>query len=817
MAMTVTLTAHDAARTSLTLIDASSSPWKLVTANWGNAVWDTAYTGPRRSLGARPASSSAQNRQVALGLRLLPASVTAGVTAQKELNAVVEVMRRNGGRVTVQHTGQTLRQHLEVLTGTSALQDWTNRAEWAGRVDYALTFTAEPYVRGDSMEVLDTFTSDTRDDYTFDTGAKADVSVSSGELVPASAGTSVAMIHTAVGYQYGDVRATATFNVGATVTNYLGGVILKRTAAGTYLRVYVDDNGTNSRLRIDKVVSSTPTNLASVNLAARVAATTPFAVAGSIEGNTVRAEHYTVPRNASMRSSPTTTTSVVLTGSDKTAFGDQVTGQCGLRWTPQATGARATHLTIEPFPMTAPGGAGTRRITGTIPGDAPALLDVIVGNMTSGRFGAWCAERVEPRNMVLGGDFEEKAGFATDGPWFAGSVLTGAGTVGNVNAGARTGAYHLDWTTGAAANRGIETWLVGPFIAGRSYTASAWVRSASDTENVRLLLGTATDSAGGTASALSSTWTERTVTWTPTADTPYAVLAVESTSATAVGAGELDTVRVYDTMEPPTAVSQLRGLGGAPLHGVLHPGQVDQGSSNLVTGLSGWPYIFGSAQRGATGSLTCVWMIDPSIMRADDHAQSIDVEVWAGFVVGARTGVAAVLSADVGGATIYSREYGSSGCRLLASATNVYRLGTVGFAADLDRRGSAGVNLQVAVTSTGGSGNIDLAWVILMRAHNRVAWPTGKSTSGYPSFNNGSPTVTRAMHDGRCLQDSGSRAGWRTAPGHGQVATIDPDATHFTWITAASVPNGDAGSTTNPDPQLIRLSPTPRWHQLRDE
>lgn len=817
MPLTITLTAYDAARTATTVIDESTSPWKLVTANWGNAVWDTDYTGPRRSLGQRPASSAAQNRQVALGLRLLPASVAAGIAAQKTLNRVVELMRRNGGRVTVQHSSQTLRQHLEVLTGTSALQDWTRRAEWAGRVEYALTFVAEPYVRGDSMELLDDFTSDTRDDYAFDLGAKADVTVAAGELVPASAGTNVAMIHTAIGYAYGDVRATAMFTVGATITSFIGGVILKRTSEDNYLRVYVDDNGTNSRLRVDKVVAGTPTNLVSTNLVARVTAATPFAVVGSIEGNTVRAEHYTVPRNASMRSSPTTTTSVALTGGDLTAFGDEVTGQCGIRWTAIATGSRCTHFTVEPFPMTTPGGVGVRRITGPIPGDAPALLDVVVGHMTTGHFAAWSADSVEPRNMVLGGDFEEKAGFSTDAPWRAGSVLTGAGTVGNVNAGARTGAYHLDWSTGASANVGIETWVVGPFIAGRSYTASAWVRSASDTENVRLALGTSTDSADGSASALSTTWAERTVTWTPTADTPFAVLAVESTSATAISAGELDTVRVYDTDEPPARVSQLRGMGGAPLHGLLHPGQTDPGSASVTTGLSGWPYVLGSASRFTGGSGTWRWMIDPSLVRPDDHAQSVDVEVWAGIVCGARTGAVAVLQADVGGTTIYSREYGSAGTGLLVSATNVYRLGTLGFAADLDQRGAAGVNLEIDVSSTGGSGNIDLAWVVLMRAQDRVAWPTHKSTTGYPKFNYGNPTVTRAMHDGRCLQDSGSRAGWRTAPGHGQVCTIDPDATHFSWVTASSVPNsGDAGSTTDPAPQLIRLSPTPRWHQLRD-
>jgi hypothetical protein len=670
------------------------------------------------------------------------------------------------------------------------------------------------------MEIVDDFLSDTRGNYTFDTGTPANVTMSAGEMVPASDSISVAMIHTAIGYQYGDVRATATFSVGASITNFVGGVILKRTSANNHLRVYVDDNGTNSRLRIDKVVNGTATNLTSTNLPSRIAAGAPFAVAGSVEGNTVRAEHYTVPRHATMRYQPGTTATVVLTGADRTAFGDPATGQCGIRWTPLSTAARCWHFTVEPFPMTTPGGVGTRRIIGKIPGDAPALLDVVVGHTTQGMFAAWSADRLAGRNMVLGGDFEEKPGYATDAPWRSGALLTGAGTVGPVQSGARTGGMHLRWSTSAAANQGIETWLIGPFVAGRSYQASAWVRAASDTENVRLLLGTPGNFAAGSASALSTTWTQRTVTWTPTADTPWAVLAVESTSSTSVSAGELDTVRVHEADDPPTRVSQLFGQGGAPTHGLIHPGQGDPSSGgSIVTNVSGWPYIFGHAARVTSGTGQWDFMLDPSITRPDDHSQSIDVEVWAGIVNGPRTGTVAVISALLGGVSrwVYSREYGTAGTSILTNATNIYRLGTLAFASDIDQRGASGVILRIDITSTGGSGNIDLAWVMLIRAQDRVSWPTGKSTTGYPAFNDGSPTVTRAMHDGRCVQDSSSFAGWRTAPGHGQISTIDPDATHFSWMIASSVPNStQQGSTNNPAPQLIRLSPTPRWHQLRD-
>ena len=151
------------------------------------------------------------------------------------------------------------------------------------------------------MDVIDSFDSDSEADYTFDAGSSSDVVVTGGQLtVTANPTVEKRMIHTGVGYQYSDVQATIKATPGSTISSFLAGVVLNRIDASNYIRVYVDDNGTNSRLRIDKVVAGVTTNLATTNLAARVANGTPFWVRGRMEGINVFAEHFTSARLAAL-------------------------------------------------------------------------------------------------------------------------------------------------------------------------------------------------------------------------------------------------------------------------------------------------------------------------------------------------------------------------------------------------------------------------------------------------------------------------------------------------------------------------------------
>ena len=63
--------------------------------------------------------------------------------------------------------------------------------------------------------------------------------------------------------------------------------------------------------------------------------------------------------------------------------------------------------------------------------------------------------------------------------------------------------------------------------------------------------------------ALSTTWTQHTSTWTPTADVDLAYLAVEVTAATAT-TFQIDGALVYLGTTAPSVGQQAQGIGAAP-------------------------------------------------------------------------------------------------------------------------------------------------------------------------------------------------------------------------------------------------------------
>ena len=155
-------------------------------------------------------------------------------------------------------------------------------------------------------------------------------------------------------------------------------MILKRVDASNYLRVYVDDNATNSRLRIDKVVGGTPTNLATTNLGARVSNGTAFWVRGRIEGNSVYAEYFTTPPYPML--APTTSNTYSLSaGAEQNTFGSAVSAKVGLVWIPQQSAATLDDLIVRAFTYRGTAGLTLPAVispAGSIPGDAPALASI---------------------------------------------------------------------------------------------------------------------------------------------------------------------------------------------------------------------------------------------------------------------------------------------------------------------------------------------------------------------------------------------------------------------------------------------------------
>lgn len=195
--------------------------------------------------------------------------------------------------------------------------------------------------------ITDDFSTNTIANYTFDAGAAGNVSITGGVMdAAANLTTENRFVHTSSTYSLYDAQVTVKHTLGTTVTSYKAGVVLKRIDASNFLEAYVDDNGVNSRLRIDRVIAGARTNLVTTNLAARVTASTAFWLRGRLEGNVVTAEHWTSAPTVTGTATLSNTTT--LAGADATAFGVGVTGRTGLSWIPQQTAATLDDLSVQP-------------------------------------------------------------------------------------------------------------------------------------------------------------------------------------------------------------------------------------------------------------------------------------------------------------------------------------------------------------------------------------------------------------------------------------------------------------------------------------
>ena len=260
---------------------------------------------------------------------------------------------------------------------------WNGEYEWVSfagvkTMQVQLSIPVAPGARGHQLDILDVFGVDTRSDYTYDTGAEANEEVAGGALkCAANANQEQAAIHTARGYQYVDNQQTSKGIPKATITGWKNAVRPKRTAPTTFLEVYVDDEGTNSRLRIDKVIAGERKNLATTNLAARVANGVSHWVRGRIEGNVITAEYFLAAPGP--MTAPTLTNAYTLAaGTERETFGAGVEGAPGRAWIPKTVGAEIDEYSVEPFTHRNQTLPAKLALGGTVPGDMPALADVTI-------------------------------------------------------------------------------------------------------------------------------------------------------------------------------------------------------------------------------------------------------------------------------------------------------------------------------------------------------------------------------------------------------------------------------------------------------
>lgn len=635
-----------------------------------------------------------------------------------------------------------------------------------------------PLVLYDSMDVLDDFSQDRLADYTFDSGAAAQVAVTGGKLTSVSSPTvEKRMIHTARGYAPLDVQCTLKATPGSTITGFKAGCVWRRTAANNYMECYVDDDGVNSRLRFDHIIAGVRTNDATVNLGARVANGVAFWVRFRVEWYTVTLEYFTA-QPTPMGTPTTTLAGGTLTSSFMGVF---PSGPSGIVWTPQQAAATLDDFEIEPYTYRNRQLPEVIYLQGPIPGTAPALADVEV--TPSGGAGAapsfahlgW-TPRPPIFNMCWNGDFEEDTNgwtvAAITSIQGAGTSITRDTTAARNKYGAANGQIVLPATSGT----GASFLIYRRFKQGVPYTAMLWASSAAATTSMQLFIGVAGNRTGSTAVALTTTPTLYTATWTPNVDMDLVYITFASAAATATTCN-IDGVIAYEAGvaggggagTPPAATlgRHLEGAGAPPPAGIIDCVNLDTGDQVPAFPSASWIATSSALARSgwflhcgdATGFTTFVgsWYVDPNLLTADDFsAGEIDVEFLLRYRLNNRLLTPyAILSArpewGLGfGAERFTAEYGSVG-KLLATpnsavdVSRITRLGTLTFPVDASRP----ARWKVFLTSTLGAGSTSTyEWDYLVCApvRKRACGATGKpNDSGYPDFVSTTAETTRTV------------------------------------------------------------------------
>lgn len=635
--------------------------------------------------------------------------------------------------------------------------------EWMQNRAIALrgVFQTAPLAVGDPMDISDPWTANFLADYTFDAATSADVASSGGALTPvvgAALNVERRFRHTAKGYRMVEHQDLIPFTVGSTVTGFKVGGLLQGTGPNDYLEGYTDDDGTNSRLRIDKVVGAARTNLATVNLPLRLVAGSTYYLRPRREGMTVFVDIFNSPPNI-IDTPPDSTISYSLTTAEQGTFAPGGFG--GISWVPQHASASIGALRIEPFYYYGQGGAGNQGVTpqptpisvGTVPGTASALADVSLSmsGFLPSQFGliGW-APRVTGGNYATNGDFEVD----TSGWSPAGSAFTQSGaTLSWYSSGAKFGVHAMQVATaGGTVNQGAFFRLYGVFRRGVTYTYSAWVKASAGTQTIQIGMGstgTGSDSGAGASPALTTSYQQLTGTWTPSADRTDAQVFVRIPGSTAQ-TFQIDAYQVYQGLTAPTSYPQSEGRGAFSTFGPIPAPSYDAAASTgfSITTPAAGNAISGQVARWATGGaqgVLSLW-IDPSMVGADTFA-GLDqrVEIWVRAYVPSlvtrMTIAASVKSALAVGPERFTGEFGSAGKSCIipsfaapGSAWRHYRLGTMNLSADPSNPHRYKLTLYLN-SGAGSSGNVDLDYVLLLPSQQRAASPSSKdSSSGYPTF-----------------------------------------------------------------------------------
>lgn len=332
-----------------------------------------------------------------------------------KIDNFLSVTERVPGTLYIEHKpdGATYPSYLEIRAPAKVQQNesWVEQVgSGAMRVD--VEWPVAPLVCGAPLDVTDAAVATNLADYTFDALNVAGFPTSAGALT-----TERRIVHTIRGYTYGSQHVTVSGAPGPTLTGYKLGAVVKRVAADSYIEVYVDDDGTNSRLRIDTINAGLRTNRFTTNLGARIFNGATFYVRGRIEGSVVTAEYLL--GDFALTYGGVTTGSYTLTGGDATLLGSDVPGVGGFSWIPQHANATVPTFRVLPYTYASKTLPDAWALDGTIPGSAPAKVTTFVHGNNPGYVRPFCMIATTPKGAGslpdMFGIFEAEAGYPSAG------------------------------------------------------------------------------------------------------------------------------------------------------------------------------------------------------------------------------------------------------------------------------------------------------------------------------------------------------------------------------------------------------------------
>lgn len=395
----------------------------------------------------------------------------------------------------------------------------------------------------------------------------------------------------------------------------------------------------------------------------------------------------------------------------------------------------------------------------------------------------------------------------------------------------RTGVAGFEVITPATTDTGasIRIHRRGGFKSGTTYTAQCYVRSAADTTAVRVKLGISGDLGTGTASALTSTFAVRTVTWTPAADADVAYFAVGVNAATAT-TFQVDDVLVFEGITAPT----FEAGGNGP--GIIFAADYNQAAASIAGGTA-WTmttdadYLSGYGPQ-ASGALSTNGNLDypilPHLFTPDDHTDDeVDVAIFARIeVASTQTSLACAISMSPDRGTSYgARRYGtfaSTGKTLkLPSSGTVFKpyyLGTVTL--KVDRYKPRREWLRLSFTNSGAAtGTVGVDYIVAVPVRSTASSRRGAAASVVPTFLSGTSIQKLVKHDlsGAVVEADGTGQAPDDGLG-GEPVRVPPTGCELlVWPSDQVIDLTDSSSSSMSETFTgsVIVKTTPRFHLLK--